>query len=408
MRAAGIICEYNPFHAGHKKQIDFLRSQGFDCVICVMSGNFTQRGDAAIYDKYTRAHTAIVGGADLVLELPYPHSSLSAEGFSRSGISILERLSEVEAVCFGHECENAEALFTAAEICRSREFAELYADKAKKGGGTRAFFDTLAELKCDFPFSSNDILGISYIKALLEFKSNIRPIPIKREGTAYRSDEITDEHNPSASGIRKLIYSGNVDSVNENMVPKSIQKVIKNSQNLPIPDTATALDLMLPFFKFNTPELIRARAVKISEGGHDIACDGCGLLERLCHSAVMSSTLSDALSATYSTAYTDARVRRVMLAAYFGVTEERTFILPEYTTLLAANDTGRAFISETRRTRRIPIVTKPADAPCGIQKTITSLADSVYAYAMARSTGMAIPQDLFVKCKPYMALTEDE
>ena len=84
MRTAGIICEYNPFHTGHKRQIDILRDMGYDCIVCVMSGNYTERGELAIFDKYTRAESAILGGADVVLELPFPYSSFSAEGFANA------------------------------------------------------------------------------------------------------------------------------------------------------------------------------------------------------------------------------------------------------------------------------------------------------------------------------------
>ena len=119
MRTVGIICEYNPFHTGHKRQIDILRSMGYDCVICAMSGNYTQRGELAIFDKYTRAESALHGGADLIVELPFPFSSLSAEGFANAGVHILSSLG-VDAISFGSECADVTLLECAAEAILSQ------------------------------------------------------------------------------------------------------------------------------------------------------------------------------------------------------------------------------------------------------------------------------------------------
>ena len=167
MRTAGIICEYNPFHTGHKRQIDILHGMGYDCVVCVMSGNYTQRGELALFDKYTRAKSAVLGGADFVLELPFPYSSFSAEGFASSGVFILASLG-VEAICFGSECGDISLLEIAADALLRGAFSDIYSKPVKCGrGSAAAYFDAIAEITGrDISLLSNDILGLSNVAAI--------------------------------------------------------------------------------------------------------------------------------------------------------------------------------------------------------------------------------------------------
>ena len=140
-KTVGIICEYNPFHSGHRYQIEDVRSLGFDRIVCVMSGNSVQRGEFAITDKYTRAEMAVNGGADLVLELPFPYSSSSAEFFALAGVRILENAG-VDAICFGSECGDIDKLRKAANVCESEGFADNYKELISRGmGATNAFFE---------------------------------------------------------------------------------------------------------------------------------------------------------------------------------------------------------------------------------------------------------------------------
>ena len=164
MKTVGIICEYNPFHNGHAAQISALRQMGFERVVCVMSGNYTQRGELSIADKYTRAEAAVCGGADVVLELPYPYSSLSAEGFARAGVHILSSVG-VDAISFGSESADIELLAAAAEAISSREFVEKYSQNIKCGSA-KSFFSLIEEhIGRDCSILSNDILGVAYFKA---------------------------------------------------------------------------------------------------------------------------------------------------------------------------------------------------------------------------------------------------
>ena len=146
MKAVGIVCEYNPFHKGHEHQIRLLREKGAETVICAMSGNYTQRGELAVADKYTRAESALRCGADLVVELPFPYSSLSAEGFCRAGVHILSSLG-CDTLCFGSECADETLLAKAAEVVSREDFVTAYAEVQKSAGSAKAYFDTVLKTR---------------------------------------------------------------------------------------------------------------------------------------------------------------------------------------------------------------------------------------------------------------------
>ena len=393
MKTIGIICEYNPFHNGHKRQIDALRGMGFDCVVCVMSGNFTQRGELAISDKYTRAEAAICGGADIVLDLPFPYSSLSAEGFARAGVHILSSLG-VDAISFGSESADLDLLSRAADAVRSSDFTEKYSQSVK-GGSAKSFFTLLGEyIGGDCTILSNDILAIQYIAAIKELGASLEIIPIKRIGAAYNQTKLNTEEFPSATAIRQRIATdGAFSSELDAYIPSGALKVL--AKNTPV-FRKTINREVVHFFRSMTAEEICARATSRSGGGTSVADDGCGIVDRLCNGARGAKSFDELLSSAYNSRYTDARVNRVLLFSLFGVSDLAARSLPEHTTLLAANEVGRAFLSESRKSRCFNIVTKPADAPDSVQARLTKAADELYALAMGNGTSV----DYFVKQSP--------
>jgi predicted nucleotidyltransferase len=138
MKTVGIVCEYNPFHTGHARQIDILRKSGAEVIICAMSGNFSERGELTVADKYTRAEAAVRCGADIVVELSFPYSSLSAEGFCSAGVHILSSLG-CDTLSFGSESSDVALLRRAADIVASPEFVSDYAEICKNQGSARAY-----------------------------------------------------------------------------------------------------------------------------------------------------------------------------------------------------------------------------------------------------------------------------
>ena len=401
MKTVGIICEYNVFHNGHKHQIDSLRAMGYDCVVCVMSGNFTQRGELAIADKYTRAEAALMGCADVVLELPFPFSSFSAEGFATAGIQILSAVG-VDAVSFGSECGDTDLLRRAANAVSSKEFSASYSQK-KANGSAVAFFDTLSDVMGDdITVLSNDILAISYIAAIKKLGATMEIIPIKREGASFRSVELVDTL-PSATAIRReVINSANgFASLKSCHVPTTVLDVLAKAQDIglcPVIQQNVEKEI-LSFFKLMSPRDIASRAIGISHGGTSVAEDGDGLVERLCRSAKNSNSIEDFLRSAYNSRHTDARVNRVMLFSLLGVSDAMSKALPSYTTLLSANAKGRELLTSIRKSAAIPIIAKPADAPDSAQKDISDLADAFYTLAMPKNFDF----DYFIKQRPCIA-----
>ncbi len=401
-RIAGIVCEYNPFHGGHQYQINCLRRAGFDLILCAMSGNYTQRGEIAIADKYTRAEAAVRCGADLVLELPFPFSSLSAEGFARAGVHILAGAG-ANTLSFGSESADESLLRRAADLIGSPDFVKAYAASERQTGSAKAYFDTLSRLLGDeTALLSNDILGISYLAAIKELKADMQIFPIKREGAAYK-ETILGEGFPSASALREAVKNSpdGFLSLTESEIPQAALLAFKEAQRVgkaPVLSENIEKEI-LSFFKLMTPAEILQRAAMRSGGGQAVCADGCGLTERLCNAAKNAKTLSEMLSAAYNNRYPDARINRVLLFSLFGVSELFEKAVPDYTILLGASERGRAYLSNLRKTSDFPIVTKPADTPQGAATEILRLSDAFYAEALPGSHDSAC----FLKCKPYLA-----
>lgn len=401
MKTVGIVCEYNPFHTGHKRQIDVLRENGAETVICAMSGNFTERGELTVADKYTRAEAAVKCGADVVVELPFPFSSLSAEGFARSGVHILANLG-CDTLSFGSESADKDLLCRAAEAILSEDFVKSYTESVKNQGSAKAYFDLLSSfLGENTALLSNDILAISYIAAIKRANLKIDIFPIKRVGAAYTESELGDTY-PSATAIRKAVKNSpeGFMSVSDKHLPREALEVLKSAQSsgfAPIFTENIGSDV-LSFFKLMSPDDIIARAVKKSGGGASVAEDGCGIVERLCSCAKKASDFEDFVVSAYNSRYTDARINRVILFSLLGVSDIFAKAVPEYTVLLGASEQGRKYLSEIRKALEFPIITKPADTPCGNLTDILRLSDSLYASAMPKGVNF----DYFIKKHPYM------
>lgn len=221
MSAAGIICEYNPFHEGHKYHIQKARElTGADVVVAIMNGDFTQRGEPAIVDKYTRASMALDGGADLVFELPVRYGISSAEDFAYGGILALESLSFVDSYCFGSESGDVGALKRAGKLLAEEndEFRKSLAALLRSGlsypaARERALREQMEGGEDGMPdlAAPNDILGIEYIKAADRLRSAMKPVVVKRMGMGYHDTE--GQGFSSATAIRERIREGKFDGV---------------------------------------------------------------------------------------------------------------------------------------------------------------------------------------------------
>lgn len=344
----GIICEFNPFHEGHAYLFSEARRLGAKNIVCAMSGSSVQRGELAIIDKYYRAESALKGGADLVLELPFPWSSASAEYFATAGIKVLSPY--CDAVVFGSECGEIDILKKAARTALTSEFCEEYDQRKQNGEGAASAYFSLLKDVSGVEFSSNDVLGIEYIKAALRMSLDIEFYTVKRIGNAYRDDNIHEGQTPSASAIRREIAAKNHEIIS------SLESNFGHSLEGEITDFSLVEKALLLHFRL-------ADACELS--GYAEA-DG-GVAERICSAARESADMQGFWSLLRTKRYTDAKLARAVLFCLTKVERELLSKDPEYIYLLAADRGGRELLTSVKKSggATIPIVTKPADAPRG-------------------------------------------
>ena len=400
MRSSGVICEFNPFHNGHAYLLSRMRELVGDegCVVCLMSGRFVQRGEAAMADPYVRACMAVADGADLVLELPFPWSAGSAEFFASAGVSILSRMG-VDSLAFGSESGDLSLLTAAAEAVDSAAFGEAYANACNKGTGTAAAYAEAlrqvcpVELPADFP-SSNELLGIAYLRALKQHEASLGHAPtphtVIRLGAGYREDTLPSDGFPSATALRSVIREAACDPLaleailEGTMPPASLDTLLRavGTEDAPLSNDRL-LSFYHTFYRIKSPEEFEGYA---EMGG--------GLANHICRRAKETATPEEFFNKLRTKQYTDARLRRALLFGALGVTEQDLKAAPAYATLLAANARGCAFLKEWRKANKdtpdgFRIVTKPADTPDGEQRGLSEQADALFTlcYPTPRETG---------------------
>ena len=233
MNITGIIAEYNPFHNGHLYQIEQAKRNGADYVVIVMSGNFLQRGTPAILDKWTRTQMALSVDADLVIELPTVFATASAQYFARGGVSILDKLGCIDTISFGCESNNIDIIHSVSSYLWKEP--DDYKEKLQaylRDGNSFPKAKELALASClnneaaDFASSPNNILALEYCIALLERKSNMNILPIKREGSGYHDAELETGAFPSATAIRKTLQNAMSNELMQ-YIPESVFSIIK-------------------------------------------------------------------------------------------------------------------------------------------------------------------------------------
>ena len=347
MTTVGIICECNPMHGGHEYLIAKAKEGRDVRVICVMSGCFVQRGEAAIADPYLRAEALIACGADAVLELPFPFSSASAEFFARAGVEIVSRLG-IDELWFGSECGDLSLLKRAALISDGEEIARRYAETAFGNAGTaEAYLSLLGELCGGVSFSSNDILGIAYLRAIQNGNAQLRPVTVKREGSAYNESELSGGGFPSATALRKRWKEAGTEAILP-LLPCACRSVYARA-GMPH-DLSHAERLILGYFRLAAPEQLE-----------QIAELSGGLSNRLQNAARESQSLDVFLSLASTKKYPTARMRRGILFALTSVVAEDLQARIAYVRLLAATKEGCRALKELCKTADIDVVTRKAD-----------------------------------------------
>ncbi|MBQ6728023.1 MAG: nucleotidyltransferase family protein [Clostridia bacterium] len=382
MKICATVAEYNPFHLGHLKHIEYMKTElGAERVIVLMSGNFTQRGEPAVLNKFIRAKQAIIAGADAVIELPTVFATANAETFATGAVNLLDDLGVADGLCFGVESGKKEKFFALAKalLDETKEFKRILKNHLEDGVSlAKAKFLTVKELKGEEMSEElislpNNILGLEYTKALIKRNSSIEPYPMLREGD--HNSIILKKGITSATSIRQKIREGKLKKLKKSL-PPYVYDDLK-----PYP---------FAFDKITTAALITASKEKLAE-----TPDCSEGLENRIKALVKDNKHIDALVDKISTKrYTAARIRRIFIANLLGITKEFTedcLSSRLYAKVLAVNADCKDIISMLTEKSRVPIITRKSDIS-DLKKTalksfeLDVLANDVYNLATNENT----------------------
>lgn len=349
MHICGIIAEYDPFHTGHARQISAVRQAlGDDCaVVCVMSGNWTQRASPAMMDKHLRARLALLGGADLVLELSLPYAISSAEWFARGGVSVLAGTGVVTHLCFGSECGDLSPLEETAHCLDSEEYRQTLRGFLDQGlsfpTARQKAARQLVGSAADCLSLPNNNLGVEYLRALAWRGSAIRPLTVLRQGAGH--GEGPRDGFASASHLRRLLRENRLDETAPYLIPCEADILSSASfSNIQLAERAI---------------LYRLRQLQPEDLAALPDC-GEGLSNRLHWAIRQGTSVGEILSLAKSKRYPLARLRRLLLWAFLGMTPADRPETPPYLRVLGMNGTGRALLREIKSRGTLPVLTKPA------------------------------------------------
>lgn len=382
MKICACICEYNPFHLGHLKHIDYIKTVlGAEKVIVVMSGNFTQRGEPAVIDKFTRAKHAIIAGADLVIELPTIFATANAETFATGAVNLIHSLGCVDGICFGVESGDKTAYLTLAKamLDESKEFKKALKEKLDGGISlAKAKFEALkslgkTEYDADLISSPNNILGLEYTKALIKNNSNIEIYPMLREGD--HNDVTLKSGITSATSIRETIKTGAIKKVKKN-VPKFVYEDLT--------------EYPFAFDKLIMASVITARCEDLAK------IPDCteGLENRIKALSKDNHTVAELVEKVSTKRYPASRVRRILTANLLGITKDLTddcLKQKTYAKILATNKDSKDLISLLCKTAQIPVLTRKSDSmqlkKCALKCfELDVLANDLYCLATSKKT----------------------
>ncbi len=378
MNVTGIIAEYNPFHNGHAYQMSEIKSDNNTAVIVVMSGNFVQRGEPAIINKYARAKAAIAGGADLVIELPVIYALGQAELFAKGAISILNSVGIVDEVCFGSESGNIDELLFLADFFKNDSRLDLiikqYLDAGYSYGEAnfKAAKDLLPNVDQKI-FSSNNILGIEYIKALQKYNSPIKPICLKREGNDYNDKKLKGRLS-SATSIREAISK---KQIYKDTLPKFMCDILKSEfceGRGPV-----------HFKNFQDIILWTIRSSNTVSKGNNILANIYGMNEgienRLLKAAEKSGNADMLVELIKSRRYPESVVKRLLFRTVLGITNEdvqsaeKLCNNPSFVRILDFSETGKKLLSKIKKSTDICVIVKASEIKKSNDKNVIRISE---------------------------------
>lgn len=352
MHTIGIIAEYNPFHSGHRHHIQAVRQAfGADCaVVCAMSGNWVQRGEAALADKWTRTALALHQGVDLVVELPTPWAVSSAEPFARGGVGLLTATGVVDTLSFGSEAGALPPLQAAADCLASPAWQEVLRQGLAEGlsfpvarqqAATALLGDAARCLQ-----GPNNNLGVEYLLALRALESPLRPHTVPRQGAGHDEGPSPSSPHASASYLRERILAGD---------PALLTPYLTAPEEATLRQDPAALD-------FGRRGVLARLRTMTEEDWSRLPDSGEGLHHRLFAAAQEATSLPQLYALAKTKRYPLARIRRLVLWAFLGLTaEDRPAALP-YLRVLGFTQRGQILLRQMKTAASLPILVKPAHA----------------------------------------------
>lgn len=365
MNVLGIVSEYNPFHLGHVYHIeDSIKKTGATHTVCVMSGNFVQRGEPAIVDKWARTKMALEGGVDLVLELPVAFACASAEIFAYGAVRTLHKTGVVDYLSFGSEQGELGSLWRIASVLHDEpiEYKELLKKYLSLGfsfpvSRDKALTSILRELPENILSKSNNILAIEYLKALKNLNSNIQPVTIKRRGSEYLENTLNSSYS-SASAIRFFLKNGGqiTDPVLENDLPPYAIDIMKQEiqkQRGPVFPEAFG-GIILHMLRTYSPEALQ-QIPDVNEG----------LENRLISCALKAGTLDELISLVTTSRYPSSRIKRITSNLLWSFKKEDLVRFVDddtcgYLRVLGFNNKGRQVLAKIQDESSLPLIVKVA------------------------------------------------
>ena len=349
----GIVAEYNPFHKGHQYQINTAKKILGDIpVVAVMSGSFTQRGEAAFFDKWTRATLALMGGVDLVLELPAIYACRSGETFAQGAIGTLAATGVITHLVFGTETQEPELLAEAAtEPINKDKLQEYLQTGLTYGAAVEKLLCAHNKKLTGLLKNPNNILALEYYRALLKLAPQLIPLPIPRAGSGYKDTSMVTTL-PSASAIRQELLSHGFTPKVRKALPKAISPEMAESLNSQIMGNKEAYAglLLAHLLRSSSPEKIKNY------------CDCSEGLENKIKQGAASNNLEEIIAAIKSRRYPVTRIQRLLCQLLIS-TEAIPFaqtagLSPSYIRVLGFNSKGQKLLHKIKETTSLPLVTK--------------------------------------------------
>ncbi len=350
MKNAAVICEFDPLHTGHEYLIKSLRDMGAENIVCIMSANACQRGELAVFSKAVRAKAALLCSADLVLELPFPYCSASAEYFAFGAMSVIEALGCIDTLCFGCESGNAKELCEAAEVLLSPEFKAEYEktrEKHKSLGAAEQISIAFSSLGYDSTLllGANNTLAIEYIKAAKSKGLSLKYTAVKRIGAEHGEGET--EGFASASFIREKLSSGELKT---EYLPASARELFGRA--------VEQGDFSLGLSKIGDAVLTHFRLLD-KEAPETAEASG-GLINRMIDASHKATGYNEFLKLIKTKKYTDARLRRAIIFSLTGTMTADLKEKPQYITLLGATKKGIGLLAKVKKALGLPLISNPS------------------------------------------------